>query len=292
MAVAKDATYHPVRDYLGGLTWDGKRRLKGFAQTYLGAEGSEYHDNICRCFFIGAVARIKVPGCKHDHMLILEGEQNEGKSTVAQRLFDPWYTDDMAELGTKDSQMQIRGAWGVEVAELSSMTRGEVERVKAFVSRRTDRFRPSYGRHVIEVDRQAVFIGTTNADVYLKDETGGRRYWPLRCGRINLKAIADDRDQLWAEAVHRYEAGEAWWFKADHDVIQARVEQSARYSEDPWQDGIAQYLKAKTDLLARHLSGRNSGKSSRHRPSEVDADRAEPHRTYPQEAWVGKVSHQ
>jgi predicted P-loop ATPase len=113
--------------------------------------------------FIAAVARIMMPGCKHDHMPILEGEQDKGKSTAISLLFSPWFTDDLADLGTKDAAMQVRGAWSVEVAELAAMTRGEIERVKAFITRRTDRFRPPYGRHIIEVLRQSVFVGSTNA---------------------------------------------------------------------------------------------------------------------------------
>src|SRR6516165_10953905 len=169
-AVAKDASFHPVRDYLTGLTWDGTARIAGFAATYLGAEATSYHSEVSRCMFIAAVARIMRPGCKHDHMPILEAPQGKGKSKAIATLFSPWFTDDLAEFGSKDASMQVRAAWCVEVAELAAMTRGEIERVKAFVTRQVDRFRPSYGRRVIEVPRQSVFIGSTNADSYLKDE--------------------------------------------------------------------------------------------------------------------------
>ena len=114
--------------------------------------------------------------------------------------------------------MQVRCAWGIEVAELSAMNRGEVERVKAFITRRIDRFRPSYGRRVIEVPRQSVFFGTTNADTYLKDETGGRRFWPIKCGVIDLKAIRRDRDQIWAEALELYRAGTRWWLTDKQEI--------------------------------------------------------------------------
>src|ERR1700722_16714651 len=109
--------------------------------------------------------------------------------------------------------MQVRVAWGIEIAELASMMRAEIERVKAFITRSVDRFRPSYGRRVIEVPRQSVLIGTTNTDTYLKDETGGRRFWPVRCrDKIDLKKIERDKDQLWAEAVALFDAGTPWWF--------------------------------------------------------------------------------
>ena len=197
--------------------------------------------------FIAAVARIMVPGCKHDHMPILEGEQDKGKSTAISLLFSPWFTDDLADLGTKDAAMQVRGAWGVEVAELAAMTRSEIERVKAFITRRTDRFRPPYGRHIIEVPRQSVFVGSTNADTYLKDETGGRRFWPIRCGAINLKAIERDKDQLWAEAVSLFNANVPWWLTGAEDIRRAQEEQADRYQEDEWQTSIANYLDDRSD---------------------------------------------
>src|SRR5262249_20918026 len=139
--------------------------------------------------------------------------------------------------------MQVRVAWGIEIAELAAMTRGEIERVKAFITRKVDRFRPSYGRHVIEVPRQSVFIGSTNADVYLKDETGGRRFWPIRCGTIDLMAIERDRDQLWAEAVALHKSGIPWWLTEAQDIQLAREEQAARYAQDPWQDAISSYVQ-------------------------------------------------
>ena len=198
------------------------------------------------------------PGCKVDTMPILEGSQDSGKSTAIRLLYEPWFTDDIADLGTKDSQMQICGVWGVEIAELAAIKPGENERLKAFLTRRTDRFRPSYARHVDEFPRQAVFVGTTNADVYLRDETGGRRYLPIGCGRIDLKAIERDRDQIWAEAVHRYRAGEPWWLTEEPDVQQAREQQAARYVEDPWRPSIEKFLEGRDDasvaeILETHL---------------------------------------
>jgi predicted P-loop ATPase len=240
-AVAKEAAFHPVRDYLAGLAWDGTKRVSRFAATYLGAEDTPYHSEVSTRMFIAAVARIKQPGCKHDHMPILEGPQDAGKSRTIAALFEPWHTDDLAEFGSKDASMQMQGVWGVEVAELSSMTRGEVERVKAFITRKTDRFRPSYGRHVIEAPRQAVFFGSTNTLEYLKDETGGRRFWPIKCGTIDHDAIVRDRDQLWAEAVALYNTGEPWWLTDEALLLEARGEQDARYQEDAWHEFIARY---------------------------------------------------
>jgi len=247
MAVAKDASFHPIRDYLCRIVWDGTARVETFALNYLGAEDTIYHRTVGQCFLISAVARVMRPGCQVDHMLIAEGPQGAGKSSLARLMFEPWFSDDIAELGSKDSAMQVRVAWGIEIAELASMTRGEIERVKAFVSRRVDRFRPSYGRHVIQVERQSVFIGTTNADAYLKDETGARRSWPVKCGNIDLAGVARDRDQLWAEAVSLYRGGEPWWLADATDVALASAEQSARYVDDAWAGPMAAYLEGRAD---------------------------------------------
>jgi predicted P-loop ATPase len=252
-AVAKDASFHPVRDYLTGLAWDGTTRVSRFAVTYLGAEDTAYHSEVSTRMLIAAVARIMQPGCKHDHMPIFEAPQGAGKSQTIKALFEPWFTDDIAEFGSKDASMQVRSAWCLEVAELSAMTRSEIERVKAFITRSTDRFRPSYGRRVIEVPRQVVFFGSTNALEYLKDETGGRRFWPIRCGKIRPSAIVRDRDQLWAEAVALYNAGEPWWLTDEALLVQAREQQEHRYQEDPWQEFIANYCAAADDVLVAEI---------------------------------------
>jgi predicted P-loop ATPase len=242
-AVAKDASFHPVKDYLTKLEWDGTKRIENFAAGYLGAEAKPYHAAVSRCLFIAGVARILRPGCKADYVPIFEGVQDKGKSTAIEVLFSPWFSDDLAELGSKDAAMQVRVAWGIEIPELASMNRADIDKVKAFITRKVDRFRPSYGRRVIEVPRQSIFVGSTNADTYLKDETGGRRFWPIRCdGAIDLKAIERDRDQFWAEAVTLFEAGTPWWFTDSATVAAAREEQAERYVEDPWQMPIAKYL--------------------------------------------------
>jgi predicted P-loop ATPase len=247
-AVAKDASFHPVRDFLRGLVWDGTQRVASFAERYLGAEATDYHRAVSRCVFIAAVARIMLPGCKHDHMPILEAPQGAGKSRAIATLFHPWFTDDLAEFGSKDASMQVRAAWCIEVAELAAMTRNEIERVKAFITREVDRFRPSYGRRVIEVPRQSVFVGSTNTLAYLKDETGGRRFWPIQCGVIDAEAIKRDRNQLWAEAVTLFDANTPWWLVDTTAVAQANEQQDDRYQEDPWQQAIAKYCQDRNDV--------------------------------------------
>ena len=253
-AVAKMRSFHPVRDYLEGLQWDQVKRLDTFVPKYLGAGEGDYQLAVGRCLGVASVARIMRPGCKFDHVVVLEAGQGALKTTTVEALYAPWFTCDLADLGTKAAAEQLRGVWGVELAELSAMARPEVERVKAFVSRTTDRFRPSYGRHVVDFPRQCIFVGTTNADFYLKDDTGGRRFWPVTCGAIDIAAIRRERDMLWAEAVALFNAGEPWWFGADTAAgITAVEEQDARYAEDAWHKKIARYLGDRDEVQVEDI---------------------------------------
>ena len=181
-AVARDIRIHPVRDYLNGLRWDGVARLERWVMAYLGAEDSALNRAIGSRWMISAVARIMQPGVKADHMLILEGPQGGKKSSAIKTLAGAeWFTDELAEIGTKDAAQQMRGVWVVEFAELDAISRAEVSRIKAFLTRTTDRYRPPYERYVITVPRQCVFAGSVNPETYLRDETGNRRFWPVRC---------------------------------------------------------------------------------------------------------------
>jgi predicted P-loop ATPase len=236
-AVARDCSFHPVRDYLAGLQWDGVKRLDGWLNLYLGAEVSEYCSAVGERYLRSAVARIMDPGCKVDCCLILEGEQGIRKSTALKTLGAPWFTDELADLGSKDAALQTRGIWLIEIAELDGMTRAEVGKIKAFMSRAVDRFRPPYGRHLLESPRQCVFAGSVNHGAYLRDDTGGRRFWPVACSRILIEKLARDRDQLWAEAVATYRAGKAWWLETPELNRQAEEEQSQRYEGSAW-DGL------------------------------------------------------
>jgi predicted P-loop ATPase len=251
--IARERSFHPVLDYLDSLEWDGRRRLDTWLTEYLGADESPYTHSIGRSALIGAVARIRNPGCKVDTVPIIEGRQGLGKSSAARILFDPWFSDELADLGGKDAAMQTQGAWLIEISELDAMTRSEVSRIKAFVSRATDRFRPPYGARVIESPRSCVFWGTTNSESYLKDETGGRRFWPIKAGRINVEALAGARDQLWAEADRLYRAGAAWWIVNPEAERIAVGEQTARYQGDPWDDAIGAHLKTVTDVSVAEI---------------------------------------
>lgn len=236
--VAQENNFHPVIDYLSRCKWDGEPRLDQWTIQYLGADDSEYTRAISAKWMISAIARIMQPGCKADCALILEGKQGILKSTALKTLSQPWFADEIAELGSKDAAMQLVGAWIIEMAELDSVTRAEVSRIKAFLSRTSDRFRPPWGRRIIEQPRQCIFAGTVNNNQYLRDETGGRRFWPLPCSSIDVESLALARDQLWAEARDRYESDEVWWINNGDVRTEASHQQEARRLDDPWQAKI------------------------------------------------------
>jgi predicted P-loop ATPase len=249
-AVAKDRRFHPVREYLDSLNWDGTRRIDNWLSHYLAAEQSNYTSAVGARWLISAVARIYRPGCKADCCLILEGPQGLLKSTAIKTIAGEWFTDEIADLGGKDAAMQTRGVWVIEIAELDSMSRGDVSKIKAFMSRATDRFRPPYGKRLIESPRQCVFAGSVNKSEYLRDETGGRRFWPVPCTRIRIDSLSRDRDQLWAEAVRRYQQGTPWWLDSPELNTVAQEEQADRYEQDAWQGIIRAWVaqpKQRTD---------------------------------------------
>ena len=251
--VARDRAYHPVFNYLESLQHDGKVRLGTWLSTCLGAEQNRWHEEVGRAMLIAAVARIYDPGCKVDTVPIFEGAQGAQKSTAVKTLFDPWFSDELADLGSKDAAMQTKGVWGIEVSELDAMSRMEVSRIKAFITRTTDRFRPPYGSRVIESPRSCVFWGTTNADGYLKDETGGRRFWPVKIGKINVEMLQDMRDQLWAEAVFLYKANVPWWLTKVETLKDAERHQRDRYIGDPWDRAIADYLRTSSEVTVEEV---------------------------------------
>jgi predicted P-loop ATPase len=242
---ARDHPFHPVKAYLQGLHWDGVERVDRWLSTYLGAEDTEYSRAIGSRWLISAVARIFRPGAKADCCLILEGPQGIRKSTALRTVAGEYFTDELADLGSKDAATQTRGVWIIELSELDNLSHAEVARIKAFMSRTTDRFRPPYGMRLVESPRQCVFAGTVNHGTYLRDETGGRRFWPIVCGRIDVPALDSDRDQLWAEAKVRFESGGVWWLDTADLVQLASDQQEARYEGDPWEEVVGPWLESK-----------------------------------------------
>lgn len=265
--VSRDRQFHPVREFLDGLAWDGTPRLETWLLTYLGAEDTPYHRAVGARWLISAVARIYVPGCKADCALILEGPQGIRKSSALMALAQPWFTDRLSDLGSKDAAMETRGVWIIEIAELDTMGRAEVSTIKAFMSRTQDRFRPPYGKRLVDLARQCVFAGSVNPEGgYLKDPTGGRRFWPVVCGTIDIATLERDRDQLWAEARDRFRRNEPWWLETQDLDALATEEQAERYQGDAWDEPIEAYLENETRWLENGYGERNAYRQPRATP--------------------------
>lgn len=246
LLAADEHRYHEVRDYLEGLAWDKSPRLQRWLFSYLGAEPSEYAEAIGSKWMVGAVARAMQPGCKMDNVLILEGAQGLGKSAALKVLFHPWFTDAAFEIGSTDGYQIMRGMWCIELAELDSFGRAEASRSKAFFTRAEDRYRNPYGKKPVTIQRTCVFGGSVNHSTYFKDDTGNRRYWPIKVadgkGVMQLDDLARDRDQLWAEAFQLYKDGFPWWVRASEQSLY-EGEQDARALGDAYESRIKRFLQ-------------------------------------------------
>lgn len=257
---AAENAFHPVRDYLDGLQWDGVPRLDSWLSVYLGAEDKPYTRAMGRMFLIQMVARVFRPGCKADYMLVLEGPQGVEKSKVCSILGAQWYGDHMPPLHGHGDDVRVsqylRGKWVIEAAELNAFKSADVKHLKAFLSRQTEDYIPKYGRNNAVEPRQFVPIGTTNPEggnTPLKDSTGARRFWFVAVGSIDLEGLPRDRDQLFAEAVYAFAKDEQWWPDPDFEREHFAPEQEARTEVSEWLEEIGDYLKRETAGLSVSL---------------------------------------
>ncbi len=238
--VARQNVKNEPRQWLEGLKWDGTNRLCNLMFSGFGAEACEYHGRIGECFFVSMVARVLKPGCKVDTMPIFEGHQGAFKSQALGVIGGKWFVECHEQMTSKDFYGVIQGHILLEISELHAFTRSEVERVKGIISCAKDRYRAPYERRAADHYRQCVFAGTTNRDDWNRDETGARRFWPVKCGKINLDWLAASREQLFAEAVSRFKAGDDWWTIPIEEAIERQQE---RRPEDSWAKYIHEYLE-------------------------------------------------
>ena len=273
--IALRNAYHPVRDYLSGLKWDGEGRIDEWLVRFCGVEDSEYVRAVSRIVLMAAVRRVRRPGVKFDEMLVLEGAQGLGKSQVLKALAvkEEWFTDEVPLAGDgKEVIEALRGRWIAEAAELKGMRAKEVEHLKAFLSRTHDRARLAYGRLTTEVARSFVMIGTTNSEHYLVDSTGNRRFWPVKATGVDLDGLVTARDQLWAEAAHREAEGESIHLPEKLWAV-AGVEQEKRALEDPYLAILMESLGGRWGRIAVEdvfrLIGVEKGQRTQHHNARV-----------------------
>ena len=251
--MANRNAFHPVRQYLEGLSWDGVPRVDRWLEDYCAVlpESSDHAGlvrSVARKWLLSCVARAMKPGCKVDTMLILEGRQGIGKSTALSALAgEGLHCDSAIDFGSRDACQILQGVWIFELAELDAILRRDTSTIKAFLSRASDRFRVPYGRTPESVPRSVVFCGTVNHGGYLRDTTGNRRFWVVRCeDTLDTDGLRAARDALWAEAVHLYRQGESWHLGAAHEAGM-RDEHESRLEQDPWEERLLAWVAPRTD---------------------------------------------
>lgn len=282
IAVAKvtdDRSYHPIREFLGALPmWDKVKRVDTLLIDYLGAEDSKYVRAVTRKALCGAVCRVLKPGCKFDTMLVLNGPQGVGKSTLISRLCGEWFSDSLSLNDTKDKTAaeKLQGYWILEIGELAGLRKAEVETLRSFLSRQNDIYRAAFGKRATPHPRQCIFVGTTNAESgYLRDITGNRRFWPVRTpgSGENHSWELDQYEiqQIWAEVLELVQSGEKLYLSPEEDSL-AKTEQRAAMESDEREGLVREYLDTllpdnwdAMDLFERRnfLSGNELGEIGR-----------------------------
>lgn len=240
-------SYHPIRDYLASLSWDGEERLDTLLIDYFGAKDNAFTREAMRKTLVAAVARVIDPGCKFDNVLTLVGDQGCGKSSFVKRLGMGWYSDTFMTVQGKEALEQIQGSWIIEMAELAGLRKAEVEAVKHFISKQEDTFRPAYAKTSETFKRQCIFLGTTNNRNFLKDPTGNRRFWPIEISSKDaIFSVFDDLtqqevDQIWAEAMHLFRKNERLYLSSSAEAM-AKVAQNDHSEIDERKGIIEGYL--------------------------------------------------
>lgn len=258
--VANQNLVHPVRNYLEALRWDGVPRVDTWLKDFMAATGNdEFISVVGRKWLISAVARVMKPGCKVDHALVLVGAQGLGKSSILRLLCptEDWFSDSIGEdrsIEDKDTIQKLHGKWIVELPENAVANKTSEQSIKAFLTKQEDRFREAYGRFPKTVKRQCVFAITTNEDEFLRDPSGGRRYWPVLVrGYLDPQKIEHVRDQLWAEAFYYYNQGEKWWLTDPKHLAMAEEEQMLRTITDARQDDLEAWLKKQDRITIKRV---------------------------------------
>lgn len=247
-AVAQQNQYHPIKDWLNDIKWDGTPRLDWWLVTYCGAARTDLVREFGKNTFLAAVARQFQPGCKHDSMLVLEGPQDKFKSTAIAVLGGAWYADIKIAVETVGEEIRtvqaMQNGWILEASEMEFTRKSEVNAIKRFLTKTVDIVRLPYRQHESVLPRQSIFIGSVNPteEGYLRDKTGNRRFWPVVVTQINVESLARDREQLFAEAVARYRQGEPWWIADPALRALANGEAMKRVETDLWDEIIANWL--------------------------------------------------
>jgi predicted P-loop ATPase len=263
MQVSLTYKFHPVRDWINSLRWDGEARLDRMLIDYAGSPDTPYVREVSKNTIIAAVARVYQPGCQHDSILVLEGKQGTGKTSFVRILGGEYYADIKIDLNNLERTVQyMQGRWILEASELEFMKRNEAQAIKRFITVKHDIARFAYAHYDQEYPRQSIFIGTVNPDNgegYLSDTEGNRRYWPVSTFKIDLQGLERDRDQLFAEAYHRYKQGEKWEIKDPKLIKIANEEVLLRVSRDSWQEVLQIWL---TQENLPELTGQNIASSA------------------------------
>lgn len=237
------ARSEPV-DWMRSLAWDGVPRLETMLSTYFRAPDTEYTRAAATNWLTSMVARVMRPGCQVQTMVVLEAGQGRGKSRGLRALGGAWFAEATESVQSKDFVIGLQGKLLVEIGEMDAFRGADITRIKQVISNDNDYYRGPYERRASDHPRQCVFVGTTNDDAYLHDHTGGRRFWPVQVGTVDVDALAEDRAQLFAEAVRRYDGGYAWWVMPREETIR---EQESRRQQDEWETLIREYVEYDPD---------------------------------------------